>query len=257
MNWRQTWIALETIVIREVTRILRIWVQTLLPPAITMALYFLIFGGLIGSRVGQIQQVSYLTFITPGLVLMAVINNAYANVSSSFFSSRFQKNVEELLVSPTPAWVILTGYCLGGVLRGLLVGLVVLGIAFLFEPVHIEQPGLALLSAVVAAALASMAGFLNACYARKFDDISIIPTFVLTPLTYLGGVFFALEMLPPAWQVIARLNPLLYLVSVFRFGFTGLSEVSVGAALIAAMVCCVALALLNIRLLRVGKGLRQ
>ncbi|MBX7057359.1 MAG: ABC transporter permease [Leptospirales bacterium] len=257
MNSRQMLVALSTIVRREIVRILRIWIQTLVPPAITMALYFLIFGRLIGSRVGDVQGMTYLRFIAPGLILMAVITNAYANVSSSFFSARFQRNIEELLVSPTPNWIIVLGYSLGGVVRSLMVGGVVLLIAAIFQPMSAPHPLSALSSCILASFVFSLGGFLNACYARKFDDISLIPTFILTPLTYLGGVFFSADMLSPFWRGLALANPILYLVNAFRFGLTGHSDIAPELAYLTAAAAAALLFLINVRLLKVGRGLRQ
>ncbi len=201
-------IALGTIVRREVMRILRIWPQTLVPPAITMTLYFLIFGGLIGSKVGDMEGISYMAFIVPGLVMMSVIQNSYGNISSSFFGAKFGRHVEELLVSPMPNWVILTGYVAGAVLRGLMVGAIVMAIAMLFTPVRPPHPFITLASVLLGATIFSLAGFVNAVYAKKFDDITIVPTFILTPLTYLGGVFYSVSMLPKWAEAATHLNPI-------------------------------------------------
>ena len=197
-------IALQTIARREVHRILRIWAQTLVPPAITMTLYFLIFGKLIGSRIGAMGGYDYMDFIVPGLVMMAVIQNAYGNISSSFFGAKFGRHVEELLVSPMPNWVILGGYVAGAVLRGVMVGIIVLAIAMLFTPVRMPHPLVTLTTVLLGAAIFSLAGFINAVYAKKFDDIAIIPTFILTPLTYLGGVFYSVRVLPDWAQAVAE-----------------------------------------------------
>lgn len=194
-------VALLTITRREVHRILRIWGQTLMPPAITMTLYFLIFGGLIGSRVGTMDGIRYMDFIVPGLVMMSVIQNSYGNISSSFFGAKFGRHVEELLVSPMPNWVILCGYVAGAVLRGLMVGAIVLAIAMLFTRVRVPHPLVMLSSVLLGATIFSLAGFVNAIYAKKFDDIAIVPTFILTPLTYLGGVFYSIKLLPDTVQV--------------------------------------------------------
>ena len=188
-NARKNLVALGTVVRREVMRILRIWTQTLIPPAITMTLYFLIFGKLIGSQVREMDGVCYMDFIVPGLVMMSVIQNSYGNISSSFFGAKFGRHVEELLVSPMPNWVILTGYVAGAVLRGLMVGVIVLCIAMLFTKVRMPHPLVMFTSVLLGATIFSLAGFVNAVFAKKFDDIAILPTFILTPLTYLGGVF--------------------------------------------------------------------
>lgn len=250
-------IALWTIVRKETLRILRIWVQTVVPPGITMALYFVIFGKLIGSRVGEIHGVSYVAFITPGLVLMAIITNAYANVSSSFFSAKFQKNVEEMIVAPTPPAVILAGFVFGGVVRGAMVGAVVMTIALFFTTLTVAHAGVLFATGLFAALIFSLAGFANACFARKFDDISIIPTFVLTPLTYLGGVFYSTEMLPPFWRALSELNPILYLINAFRYGFIGYTDIPLSFAFAMAGVFLLAFIWLNLYLMRRGYGIRS
>ena len=227
---RRNWIALGTIVRREVNRILRIWGQTLVPPAITMTLYFLIFGGLIGSRVGTMDGIRYMDFIVPGLVMMAVIQNSYANISSSFFGAKFGRHVEELLVSPMPNWVILGGYVAGAVLRGLLVGIIVLLIAMLFTSVRIPHPLVTLSTVLLGATIFSLAGFVNAVYAKKFDDVAIVPTFILTPLTYLGGVFYSVKLLPGWAQTMTHANPIFYMVNAFRYGLLGVSDVPLWVA---------------------------
>jgi ABC-2 type transport system permease protein len=217
------WITFKTIVDKEVGRIFRIWTQTLLPPIITQSLYFVIFGGFIGSKVTEsFGGVSYMEFIIPGLVMMSVITNAYQNVSGSFYMAKFQKNIEEILVSPTPNWVILLGYVMGGVVRAFLVGLIVLLLSLFFvSQIKIYSLIVILLFSILTASLFSLAGFLNALFAKSFDEISIVPTFVLTPLTYLGGVFFSIEQLPVLWQNIAKFNPVIYMIDGFRYGFYG------------------------------------
>ena len=251
------WVAFSTIVIREVGRILRIWGQTLVPPAITMTLYFLIFGNLIGARIGQMGEFRYIEFIVPGLVMMSVIQNAYGNVSSSFFGSKFGRYVEELMVSPTPSFVILAGYVAGGVVRGLLVGVIVTLISLFFTKLSVAHPLITFITVFLTAIVFSLAGFVNAVYARKFDDIAIIPTFILTPLTYLGGVFYSVSMLPPFWAKLSYLNPILYMVEAFRYGILGASDVSIGLALGITVTIMVALALLCLTLLERGTGLRS
>jgi ABC-2 type transport system permease protein len=249
--------ALYTIVRREVHRILRIWGQTLVPPAITMSLYFLIFGNLIGSRIGQMGGFSYMDFIVPGLVMMSVIQSAYGNISSSFFGAKFGRHVEELLVSPMPNWVILIGYVSGAVLRGLMVGAIVLVVAMFFTTVRIPHPLVTISSLLLAAVVFSLAGFVNAVYAKKFDDIAIIPTFVLTPLTYLGGVFYAVEALPPFAQTLTLANPIVYMVSAFRHGLLGSSGIHLGISYAVMLGFTVALTWLALHLLRKGVGLRS
>lgn len=249
--------AIRTIARREVSRILRIWGQTIVPPAITMTLYFLIFGNLIGSRIGTMDGISYMDFIVPGLVMMAIIQNAYGNLSSSFFGAKFGRHVEELLVSPMPNWVILGGYVSGGVLRGLMVGAIVLGIAMLFTTVRIPHPLITLSTVVLGAVIFSLAGFVNAVYAKKFDDIAIVPTFILTPLTYLGGVFYSVKLLPAWAETATHLNPIFYMVNAFRYGLLGQSDVSMGVAFTLMLAFVVGLGMLALWLLKRGVGLRS
>ena len=250
-------VALRTVARREVARILRIWAQTLVPPAITMTLYFLIFGNLIGSRIGTMDGISYMDFIVPGLVMMSVIQNAYGNISSSFFGAKFGRHVEELLVSPMPNWVILGGYVAGGVLRGVMVGAIVLCIAMLFTRVQIPHPLVTLATVLLGATIFSLAGFVNAVYAKKFDDIALVPTFILTPLTYLGGVFYSVTLLPAWAETATRLNPIFYMVNAFRYGLLGTSDVPVGIAFGLMAFFVFALGALGLRLLKRGVGLRS
>ena len=250
-------VALRTVARREVARILRIWAQTLVPPAITMTLYFLIFGNLIGSRIGTMDGISYMDFIVPGLVMMSVIQNAYGNISSSFFGAKFGRHVEELLVSPMPNWVILGGYVAGGVLRGVMVGAIVLCIAMLFTRVQIPHPLVTLATVLLGATIFSLAGFVNAVYAKKFDDIAIVPTFILTPLTYLGGVFYSVTLLPAWAETATRLNPIFYMVNAFRYGLLGTSDVPVGIAFGLMAFFVFALGALGLWLLKRGVGLRS
>ena len=253
----RNWIALGTIARREVSRILRIWSQTLVPPAITMTLYFLIFGGLIGSRVGDMGGFSYMQFIVPGLVMMSVIQNSYGNISSSFFGAKFGRHVEELLVSPMPNWVILWGYVAGAVLRGLLVGVIVLAIAMLFTTVRIPHPLVTVTSVLLGATIFSLAGFVNAVYAKKFDDVAIVPTFILTPLTYLGGVFYSVTLLPGWAQAATHANPIFYMVNAFRYGLLGVSDVPLWVAYALMLGFVAVLSALSLWLLRRGVGLRS
>jgi len=248
--------ALYTIVRREVMRILRIWGQTLVPPAITMTLYFLIFGTLIGRRIGDMGGFDYMDFIVPGLVMMSIIQNAYGNISSSFFGAKFGRHVEELLVSPLPNWVILLGYVTGAVLRGLLVGVIVLGIAMCFTHVRVPHPFITLSTVLLAAVVFSLAGFVNAVYAKKFDDIAIVPTFILTPLTYLGGVFYSVSLLPPFWEKVSWFNPVLHMVNAFRYGLLGVSDVPLWIAYAVMLGFALALSFAALRLLEKGVGLR-
>lgn len=250
-------VALGTIVRREVHRILRIWGQTLVPPAITMTLYFLIFGGLIGSRVGEMDGIRYMDFIVPGLVMMSVIQNSYGNISSSFFGAKFGRHVEELLVSPMPNWVILLGYVAGAVLRGLLVGAIVLLIAMLFTDVRVPHPVVTFTTVLLGATIFALAGFVNAVYAKKFDDIAIVPTFILTPLTYLGGVFYSVKLLPDWAEAATHLNPIFYMVNAFRYGLLGVSDVPLATAYGLMLAFVAALGALGLWLLRRGVGLRS
>ncbi|HDZ47154.1 hypothetical protein LCGC14_0028590 [marine sediment metagenome] len=257
MNFSQTMVALWTLVLKEIKRFTRIWPQTLLPPSITMAMYFIIFGNLIGSRIGDMDGFSYMDFIVPGLIMMSVITNSYSNVASSFFSNKFQRSIEEMMVSPMPNWVILAGFILGGMARGLGVGLIVTVVSLFFTRLTMEHPLLTILVVVLTSALFSIGGFINALLANKFDDISIVPTFILTPLTYLGGVFYSISMLPEFWQGVSMLNPILYMVNVFRYGFLGVSDIPVGWALTAIFAFIVALFLIALAMLERGKGIRS
>jgi len=258
MNTQANFIALGTITRREVMRILRIWSQTLLPPAITMTLYFIIFGSLIGSRIGEMAPgISYIEYIAPGLIMMAVIQNAYGNITSSFFGAKFQRFVEEMLVSPMPNWAILSGYVAGAVLRGFMVGLIVLAISLFFTKIHLYHPLVTLSTFLLAAVIFALLGFVNAIYARKFDDIAIIPTFVLTPLTYLGGVFYNVAQLPSPWKEISHLNPILYMVNTFRYGLLGVSDIDLTWAYLIMLAFVVVLATFCLSLLRRGVGLRS
>ena len=250
-------VALLTIVRREVMRILRIWGQTLVPPAITMTLYFLIFGSLIGRRIGDMGGYDYMDFIVPGLVMMSIIQNSYGNISSSFFGAKFGRHIEEMLVSPMPNWVILGGYVTGAVLRGLLVGAIVLCIAMLFTHVRIPHPLVTIATVLLGATIFSLAGFVNAVFARKFDDIAIVPTFILTPLTYLGGVFYSVTLLPGWAETLTHANPIFYMVNAFRYGLLGVSDVPVATAYALMLAFVVALSALGIFLLRRGIGLRS
>ncbi len=218
-------IALKSLLTKEVSRFTRIWLQTLVPPAVTMSLYFVIFGNLIGSRIGQMSGFSYMEFIVPGLIMMSVITNSYSNVASSFFSSKFQHNVEELLVAPVPTWIIIAGYVGGGITRGLLVGLIVTLLSLFFVDLNIFNLGVLVVSVLLTSTLFALGGLINAILAKSFDDISIIPNFVLTPLTYLGGVFYSLTLLPDFWQGVSKANPIVYMINTFRYGFLGVSDI--------------------------------
>ena len=257
MNSHHIWIAYITLVRKEIKRFMRIWVQTLLPPVITMSLYFVIFGKLIGDRIGEMGGMPYIAFVVPGLVMMAVINNSFSNVVSSFFSAKFNRSIEELQVSPTPSGIILAGYISGGALRGLLIGLIVTGVSFFFTSISIHSIPLTLFVIVLAAIVFALAGFINAIFANSFDDISIIPTFVLTPLTYLGGVFYSIDMLPRFGQILSQFNPILYLVNSFRYGMLGISDINITAALTGLVALIVVLYTVCWYLLEKSHRLRQ
>ena len=250
------WVAFTTILRKEVIRFTRIWVQTLVPPVITMVLYFIIFGQLIGSRIGQMGGFDYMSFVVPGLIMMAVINNSYSNVVSSFYSAKFTKCIEEIQVSPTPNYIIIAGYVCGGSLRGLSVGIIVTVISLLFTQLHIHNLGITLGVIFLASILFSLAGMINAIFANSFDDISIIPTFVLTPLTYLGGVFYSISLLPEFWQIASKLNPVLYMVNAFRYGILGVSDVDITAAILGIVGFLVVLFMYCLYLLEKGERLR-
>ena len=250
------YIAFETIVRREIRRFTRIWLQTLVPPAITIGLYFVIFGNLVGSRIGEMGGFQYMEFIVPGLIMMAVIQNSYSNVVSSFFSHKFQHSIEELLVSPVPNYIILSGFIVGGMARGLAVGTIVTVISLFFADLEIQNLFITITVVLLTSIVFSLAGFINALFANSFDDISIIPTFVLTPLIYLGGVFYSVELLPPFWKFISALNPIFYMVNTFRYGILGASDVDVTWAFFMLCVFIVILFGSCIFLLRKGTGLR-
>ncbi|MEX0448073.1 ABC transporter permease [Xenorhabdus sp. SGI246] len=250
------WVALKTIWIKEVTRFGRIWVQTLLPPVITMSLYFVIFGNLVGSRIGEMGGVAYMQFIVPGLIMMSVITNSYSNVSSSFFGAKFQRSIEEVLVAPVPTHVIIAGFVGGGVARGVCVGILVTLVSLLFVPLQLHSWAMVVITLLATSILFSLAGLLNAIFAKTFDDISIIPTFVLTPLTYLGGVFYSLTLLPEFWQMVSKLNPIVYMVSGFRYGFLGITDVSLVMTLGMLGMFILGFYLLAWYLIESGRGLR-
>jgi len=250
-------IALQTILHKEIVRFMRIWTQTLLPPAITMTLYFIIFGKLIGSQIKNVDGFTYMQYIVPGLTMMSIMTNAYANTSSSFFSAKFSKSIEEMLVSSMPNYIILIGYLFGGCLRGLLVGLIVLLISFLFTHIHIQHMGIMLMMALLSALLFSLGGIANAIFAKKFDDISFIPTFVLTPLTYLGGIFYSIKQLPPIWQKISLLNPIFNIVDTFKFGVLGIADVNVYFGFSLVSILFIILFIGCLILLQKGIGLRS
>lgn len=250
-------VAFKTIITKEIRRFARIWPQTLLPPAITTSLYFLIFGTLIGSRIGEINGVSYMDYLVPGVILMSVISHSYANVVSSFYSTKFQKHIEELLISPIPNWVILAGYVCGGIARGILVGMVVTLISLLFTDISVNNIWIALAVVVLTSTLFALAGFINAVFADSFDAISIVPNFVLTPLSYLGGVFYSISMLPEIWQKIALGNPILYMINAFRYGLIGVTDVNIKIAFAITSGFIVFLIIFSLYLLHKGVGIKN
>ena len=250
------WVAFKTILIKEILRFARIWVQTVLPPAITTTLYFIIFGTLIGDRIGEMDGYRYIDFIVPGLILMAVISHSYANVVSSFYGSKFQHHIEEILIAPVPEWIILAGYVGGGVARGMVVGLVVTLVSLFFVDLDIQHYGLTILVVILTSILFAMAGFINAVFANSFDDISIIPTFVLVPLTYLGGVFYSIQLLPEFWQNLSLANPVLYMINAFRYSILGVSDIDPGFALSLIMGFTLALGWVALWLLKKGIGIK-
>ncbi len=249
--------ALYTLGRKEVVRIIRIWSQTILPPAMTMTLYFVIFGNLIGKRIGQMGGFDYMTFIVPGLVMMSVITNSYGNIVSSFFGAKFSKHIEEMLVSPMPNWVILFGHVLGALSRGILVGSIVIVISLFFTEIHIYNIWIVISTVILTSIVFALAGFINACLATKFDDIAIIPAFILTPLTYLGGVFYSISLLPDIWQTISKFNPVLYMVNAFRYGFLGVSDVNIYQAYAVMLIFLVVLTTICLAMLNKGVGLRS
>ncbi|PIC66103.1 ABC transporter permease [Sporosarcina sp. P21c] len=249
--------ALKGLSVKETNRYLRIWVQTLVPPVITTSLYFIIFGNLIGERIGEMDGFSYMEFIVPGLIMMSVITSSYSNVSSSFFSQKFQKNIEELLVAPVPTHIIIWGFVIGGIGRSVLVGILVTIISLFFVPLQVHSWSIVILTFLMTAILFSLAGLLNGIFAKSFDDVSIVPTFILQPLTYLGGVFFAISMLPPFWQVISQFNPIVYMISGFRFGILGVIDVPIIFSIVISITFIVVLYVINWYLIEKGRGLRS
>ena len=249
-------VAFTTILVKEVRRFTRIWPQTLLPPAITMTLYFVIFGNLIGSRIGEMGGFDYIQYIVPGLIMMSVIQNSYGNVVSSFFSTKFQHSIEEMLVAPMSSLVILLGFVAGGMARGLCVGVIVTIIGLFFTSLSLHNLGVTVLVVIMTAVLFSLGGLINAIFANKFDDIAIVPTFILTPLTYLGGVFYSISLLPEFWQKVSMLNPIVYMVNAFRYGMLGVSDVNVGVSLAVIFGFTVVTFLFALGLLQRGVGIR-
>ncbi len=249
--------ALKSLAVKETNRYLRIWVQTLVPPVITTSLYFVIFGNLIGGRIGEMEGFSYMEFIVPGLIMMSVITSSYSNVSSSFFSQKFQKNIEELLIAPVPTHIIMWGFVIGGLGRSILVGTLVTIISLFFVPLQVYSWSVVILTLLMTSILFSLAGLLNGIFAQSFDDVSIVPTFVLQPLTYLGGVFYAISMLPPFWQAVSRVNPIVYMISGSRFGFLGVIDVPIVFSILILILFIIVLYSIDWYLIEKGRGLRS
>jgi ABC-2 type transport system permease protein len=254
---QQFWIAYLTITRKEIKRFTRIWVQTIVPPVIMVALYFVIFGNLIGQRIGEMDGMLYIDFIMPGLVMMSIITNSYANVVSSFYGAKYSRHIEEMQVAPVPNLVILAGFVTGGVARGLSVGVAVTLVSLLFTDFSMHSPMLVLVVALLTSSLFAMAGLINAIFANSFDDISIVPTFVLTPLTYLGGIFYSIRLLPEFWQQVSLGNPILYMVNSFRLGFRGASDIELSTALLVILSFNIVLFAISLFLLERGIGTRQ
>ncbi|MDP3948530.1 MAG: ABC transporter permease [bacterium] len=246
-----------TIVRKEVVRFMRIWPQTLLPAVVTTVLYFIIFGQFIGSQIKPIEGFTYMQFIVPGLIMMSLINSAFSNVVSSFFGAKFSRNIEELIISPTPNYIIIAGYVTGGVIRAALVSAIVFVISLFFTSIAVQHVFMGILFAFLAAVLFSLAGLLNAIFAKDFDDISIFPTFVLTPLIYLGGVFYSIQMLPPFWSGVSQFNPILYMINGFRYSFLGITDVSPALSMGVLLVFIALLTAINWRLLARGTGMKS
>lgn len=257
MNIALNLVAVRTIVRKEMMRVLRIWVQTIVPPAITMTLYFIIFGNLIGRRIGSMDGFDYMQYIAPGLIMMSVITNSYGNVVSSFFGAKFAGHVEEMLVAPMSNATIIIGHVAGGVLRGVLVGMLVTVIALFFTRVDVAHPFIMVSVVLLSSIVFALAGFINAVFAKKFDDISIVPTFILTPLTYLGGVFYSISLLPEFWQNVSKANPILYMVNAFRYGVLGTSDIRIGHAYTILVIFVVLLFSTCLLLMRKGVGIRE
>ena len=257
MNLALNAVAVRTVVQKEVKRVMRIWVQTIVPPAITMTLYFIIFGNLIGKRIGTMDGFDYMSYIAPGLIMMSVITNSYGNVVSSFFGAKFTRYIEEMLVAPMSNSAIILGHVAGGVLRGMMVGTLVTLIALFFTDLDVAHPLVTISIVLLSSIVFSLAGFVNAVFAKKFDDISIIPTFVLTPLTYLGGVFYSISLLPEFWQNVSKANPILYMVNAFRYGILGTSDIDIGHAYFILVVFVVSLFTVCLLLMRKGVGIRE
>lgn len=254
---RLNWVALKTIYHKELIRFMRIWVQTLVPPVITITLYFVIFGQLIGGRIGEMGGYSYMQFIVPGLIMMSSLTNSFSNVASSFYSTKFTHNIEEIIVSPVSVHTIILGFVLGGMSRGIIIGFLVSLISMFFVPIHINSWASVIIILLMTTCTFSLAGLVNALFANSFDDVSIVPTFVLTPLTYLGGVFYSINLLPEFWQWVSKLNPIVYMVNGFRYGFLGVSDMHISYAFAILAVFIGVLYFVVYFLIKNGKGIRN
>ncbi len=257
MHCRQSWIALYTLLRRETVRILRIWPQTLMPQLITMVLYFIIFGDVMGRKIGEMNGIPYIEYIAPGLIMMSIISSSYMNTVSTFFFAKFQRNIEEMLVSPMSNLVIILGFVGGGVVRGLLVGFLVMLVSLFFAEFKIYSYTLTISIAILTAFLFSLAGLVNGIFAKKFDDLSIVPMFFLTPLSYLGGVFYSVTLLSPFWQKVSHFNPILYMVNGFRYGIVGHADVLVEEAILFIFVLDILLLMFCLWLMRKGIGIKS
>lgn len=257
MKMTLDWISFTTIVKREARRSIRVWPQSFLPSIITTILYFIIFGRVIGAKVGMIGGFSYTQYIAPGLIMMQIITSSYSSSVSGFFAAKFQRQIQELIVSPTSAITLLFGYMMGGVVRGILIGAIVAIIALCFTHLHIYNFLVLISMVILSASLFSLAGLLNAIYAQTFDDITIVPTFILTPLTYLGGVFYSLNLLPKFWKILSLVNPIVYIINAFRYGFLGLADASIVLAFILTLFFNVILFFCTYYLIQKGSGLRE
>jgi len=257
MNLTLNWIGLKTLVRKEIVRIMRIWIQTIVPPAIMMTLYFIIFGKLIGPRIGSMGGFDYMQYIAPGLIMMSVITNSYGNVVSSFFGAKFGRHIEEMLVSPMSNATLIIGHVAGGVFRGMLVGVLVTIVALFFTKLEVQHPLITLSIVILSSTVFALAGFINAVFARKFDDISIVPTFVLTPLTYLGGVFYSISLLPEFWQKVSLANPIIYMVNAFRYGILGIADINITYAYLIVGLFVVGLFSVSLVLLNRGVGIKE
>ncbi len=257
MSASKQWIAFKTIFIKEFLRFIRIWKQTILPPMITTSLYFIIFGNLIGGRIGEMEGYRYVDFIAPGLILMTVITQSYANTVASFFGAKFQRHIEELMVSPTPDYIIIFGYTSGGIARGIIVGFAVTIVSMFFADLGIHNFAILMSIVVLTATLFSLAGIVNGVYAKTFDDISIIPTFILAPLTYLGGIFYSISLLPEFWQDMSLANPILYMINAFRYGFIGITDIDLWFSYGIILIFIALLYAYTMYLVKAGHGIRS